>query len=178
MSERPKLLYCSGPMTGKPEFNYPTFNKVAATLRAKGYEVINPAETAGGTTRLSRATFLRIDIGYVMAADAIVLLPGWSDSQGATLEVMVAHSLGLPIYLYSPSQKDIGVELTIEGASIRASIPGGQNGTQPGPQEPVVAKILKVNNNMLSVVGWSHDLDMEDGETAEFTLVPSGGCAV
>jgi len=84
-------------MTGLPDHNYPTFNAAAASLREQGYEVINPAETAGGTIRLPRATFLRIDIGYVLAADAIVLLPGWENSSGAKLEVMIGQAIGLAI---------------------------------------------------------------------------------
>lgn len=37
-------IYVSGPMTGKPEFNYPAFNAAAKRLRDEGHFVINPAE--------------------------------------------------------------------------------------------------------------------------------------
>lgn len=92
------LVYLSGPMTGQPEYNYPAFAEAAAGLRAAGFHIINPAETAGGTTHLPRSTYLRIDIGYVMAADAIALMPGWEESNGAKLEVMVAQAMDLPVY--------------------------------------------------------------------------------
>lgn len=38
------LLYLAGPMTGYPEFNFPTFNRTAAEMRALGFAIFNPAE--------------------------------------------------------------------------------------------------------------------------------------
>lgn len=96
------LLYLSGPMSGIEEFNYPAFNKAAAILRERGHDVINPAETAGGITHLDRTRFMEIDVGYVMAADAVVVMEGWGRSKGAQLEVLLAANLGKPIYAYCP----------------------------------------------------------------------------
>jgi hypothetical protein len=36
--------YIAGPMTGLPEFNFPAFHAAAASLRARGFEVENPAQ--------------------------------------------------------------------------------------------------------------------------------------
>lgn len=94
------LIYLSGPMTGYEDFNYPRFRTATERLRQLGYDVINPAETAGGVTHLPRATFMSIDVGYVEACDAVVVLPGWHRSQGAILEVMLAHNLGKPVYVF------------------------------------------------------------------------------
>jgi len=99
------LVYLSGQMTGLPEHNYPKFHEAAARLRELGYDVLNPAETAGGVTHLSRETFLAIDTGYVSAADAVVLMmPGGLGSKGAKLEIILATSLGKPVYVYSPTE--------------------------------------------------------------------------
>lgn len=124
MSDKP-LVYISGPMTGKPEFNYPAFCRAAERLRELGYEVINPAETAGGTIHLPRSTFLRIDIGYVMAAEAVALLEGWSDSKGSKLEVMVAEAMDLPIYFYN-EREGLGARFHVENVQVRGHIKGGR----------------------------------------------------
>lgn len=132
MTDKP-LVYVSGPMTGLPDHNYNTFDRAASRLRSLGYEVINPAETAGGTIHLPRETFLRIDVGYVMAAEAVALLPGWSDSKGSKLEVMVAEAMGLPIYFYN-EREGLGAELRVEGVEVRGSIRGDRT-TRHGETE-------------------------------------------
>jgi hypothetical protein len=40
------------------------------------------------------------DLPAVCGSDCIVVLPGWQQSQGATLEVHVAKALGLPVLKY------------------------------------------------------------------------------
>ncbi len=116
----PKLVYLSGPMSGHEDFNYPVFNRAATRLRELGYDVINPAETAGGIVHLSRATFLRIDMGYVMAAEAVAVLPGWEKSRGACLEMMVGDAIDLPIHQFNWF-RGLGSRIDIEGVDLRAS---------------------------------------------------------
>lgn len=91
------ILYVSGPMTGKPGYNFPAFRRVANELRAAGFAVLNPAENFGGATDLPRATYIRFDIHQVLAAEGIALLPGWKKSRGARLEVSIANELELII---------------------------------------------------------------------------------
>lgn len=103
-------VYIAGPMTNVPQFNVPLFDFVAASLRSSHYEVVSPAEL---DSALMRATCLAskdgnyVDLeritheswGEVLARDvkvlsdtgieAIVLLPGWYNSRGATLEATV-----------------------------------------------------------------------------------------
>jgi hypothetical protein len=96
-------LYLSGPMTGIPEFNFPAFHKAAASLRASGYEVVNPAELdAADTTPMAWEDYLRRDLRVLLDCQGIALLPGWENSRGAKLESTVALALGMrPIYLTS-----------------------------------------------------------------------------
>lgn len=107
------LIYVSGPMTGYPKWNYPAFREAALCLRENGHIVLNPAETAGGSTHLTRSQFLYIDIGYVQAAEALVVLPGWKQSRGALLEVHIAHSLEKPVFWFDP-EVGLGPQIEIE----------------------------------------------------------------
>ena len=117
--DKQKLVYLSGPMTGYKDFNYEVFNKAAARLRELGYDVLNPAETAGGTTHLPRSTYLRIDMGYVMAADAVCVLPGWEHSNGASLEMLVGNAIDLPIHQFNWF-RGLGSLIEIKGVDLRA----------------------------------------------------------
>lgn len=88
-------LYLSGPMTGVAEHNAPAFNAAAAKLRALGHEVFNPAEH--GFEAMPWADYLRRDLAELLGLDALAMLPGWTASRGAQLEVHVAKSLGMPV---------------------------------------------------------------------------------
>lgn len=105
MTER---LYVAGAMSGIADFNFPLFFATAGALRGLGYEVENPADNDGSDLEsalcnaLERkgdwATYLKIDLPRLCRCDAVVALPGWRDSRGATLEVETARKLGMPIY--------------------------------------------------------------------------------
>jgi hypothetical protein len=93
-------LYVSGPMTGMPDLNFPAFNEAARLLRAAGYTVTNPAELdaqdAGKT--LTWEQYMRRDIKALMDCDGVALLPGWTESRGANLEVEIARPLKMAIW--------------------------------------------------------------------------------
>ena len=38
------IIYIAGPMTGRPDLNFPAFHAAATTLRDAGFDVVNPAE--------------------------------------------------------------------------------------------------------------------------------------
>lgn len=88
-------IYLSGPMTGLPDYNYPAFNEAARKLRAHGHDVFNPAEAFEGNQSLTWDEYLRADIKAIFDCDAIQVLPGWRDSVGARLEVILGLALGL-----------------------------------------------------------------------------------
>lgn len=97
-ADREKRVYVAGPMTGLPEFNFPLFNATAARLRSEGWHVENPAEH-GHVEGAGWADYLRWDISRIATCGAVYLLPGWSKSKGATLEVHIAQVLGLRVLL-------------------------------------------------------------------------------
>jgi hypothetical protein len=82
-------------MSGYPEHNFPAFHAEAKRLRSLGLEVVNPAElNEEGKTW---AECMRTDIAQLMTCDEVVVLPGWSQSKGASLEVDIAVRLGMPV---------------------------------------------------------------------------------
>lgn len=90
-------IYIAGPMTGIPGYNYPAFNAEAARLRALGYHVENPAENPSMEHRAEPwQHYMRMAIRQMLTCDAVALLPGWSDSKGASMEYAVATRVGIP----------------------------------------------------------------------------------
>jgi len=83
-------------MTGLPDLNFPAFHAKASELRAKGFDVVNPAEI-NPDQHLSWQECMRTDIAALVFCDGIYLLPGWQNSEGATLEHDIALRLGLSI---------------------------------------------------------------------------------
>lgn len=91
-------IYIAGPMTGLPDNNYPAFDRMAHKLRALGYTVCNPAENAPPDDP-TWGNWMRLAIGQLVTCDAVVLLCGWTDSKGASLEYLIARHLGIPTIL-------------------------------------------------------------------------------
>jgi hypothetical protein len=92
-----RRIYIAGPMTGKPDYNFPAFRAAAERLQRAGWEAVNPAENFGGRTDLPRDSYLRADIELLLRCDAMAMLPGWRDSRGARLEYLLAIELGLEL---------------------------------------------------------------------------------
>lgn len=93
-----KRLYLSGPMSGIAEHNFPAFNAEAARLRGLGYEVVNPVDV-NPDPGTSWHDCLRKDLQALLTCDTVALLPGWAKSQGAHLEMHVAHRVGMEIVI-------------------------------------------------------------------------------
>lgn len=98
---RPTLprVYIAGPMTGLPELNYPVFRAAASHLRHMGYQVESPAECELPPETTSWNQFMRSGVTQLMRCDAIVMLPGWEKSRGATAEHTIAKLIDIPVLL-------------------------------------------------------------------------------
>ena len=83
-------------MTGHRDFNFPAFVAEAIRLRALGHEVINPAEMDFPVDAQWHEC-MRADIAAMMGCEAIAMMPGWHKSDGAMLEMHLAHRVGMPI---------------------------------------------------------------------------------
>ena len=111
---RPKRAYVAGPMQGIPEFNFPTFNAVAHSMRRAGLEVFNPAErdierhggvdiskgNATGSLAAAKTEHkfdlrqaLKEDTAFICDCDMVLMLPGWEKSNGAQAEHRLAVAL-------------------------------------------------------------------------------------
>jgi len=90
-------IYISGPMTGIPEHNFPAFNAEADRLRALGYDVVNPVDLNPVEAQHSWHECLRNDLKELLDCDTIAMLDGWMDSNGAHLEMHVAHRVGIKV---------------------------------------------------------------------------------
>lgn len=93
-----KRIYIAGPMTGIQDLNYPAFNAEAARLRGLGYHVENPAENPEPACG-SWQGYMRMAIKQLVECDIIVMLPGYTMSKGAMLEMQIASRLGMPVLL-------------------------------------------------------------------------------
>ena len=99
MTRMKRSVYIAGPMSGIPEFNFPTFNDAAAYFREIGWEVFNPAEKDSessldaeayktGDAELAAETGFNFreaylwDIEAVLKSNAIYMLKGWRIPRG------------------------------------------------------------------------------------------------
>jgi len=90
-------LYIAGPMTGIKDLNFPAFHAIAATLRAAGHEVENPAEiNPDPTAEWTDCMFA--DLKALSTCDGIVMLEGWQQSPGAQIEKLWAGRTGKKIF--------------------------------------------------------------------------------
>lgn len=102
--------YIAGEMTGKKDFNFELFDKVARgfwlAAQDMGIElcIVNPSHLSMRLgTQKDYKEYLRVDIRALMDCDVIVMLPGWQNSGGATFERDIAKCLGIGIFEYSDS---------------------------------------------------------------------------
>lgn len=103
-------VYIAGPMRGRPQLNIPEFDYVAWLWRKAGWRVINPAELdkqAGAEGATNMDAIIRRDVAAILdelrprTQDGLVMLDGWSNSEGACAEYNLARWRGLTRY-YCP----------------------------------------------------------------------------
>lgn len=101
-------LYLAGPMSTLPNRNYPAFHAAATDLRGRGFHVVSPAELHADfeTNPKSYEDYLRADLRALLGTTAVVVLPGWEQSNGARLEVTVARALGMLVWEYEPQHTE------------------------------------------------------------------------
>lgn len=103
---RPRI-YIAGPMTGLPDYNFPAFHAAAAAWRAKGWDVLNPAEAFDGDQTKEYKDYVAHDMTLLRSCHAIAMLPGWDgpNARGSVWERAIALLFGLPVYDASCPQR-------------------------------------------------------------------------
>ena len=119
-----KKIYIAGPMRGYSKYNFPMFDRARDLAASRGWNPISPAdldrndgakdedlpenaEDANGQHTGTRLEVVKRDLGAVFECQAILLLPNWEKSAGATAELAVAEWLELEIYHYDPDKHEI-----------------------------------------------------------------------
>jgi uncharacterized protein DUF4406 len=99
--------YLAGPMRGIEEYNFHAFGRATAVLRHVGWDVWSPAEhdeSEGFNQKTDEAQplayYMERDLPPLCRSDAVIVLPGWEESVGASLEVHTAHVCEIPVYEY------------------------------------------------------------------------------
>ena len=91
--KRRKVVYIAGPITGVAKYWEP-FEEMAEEVRAAGFIPLIPSWQPEG---LTNAQYMRMCMAMLDAADAVLLLPGWKDSIGATIEATYAAYVDKPV---------------------------------------------------------------------------------
>ena len=77
-----KVVYIAGPITGVERY-WEAFEQAEEDLLSRGYIPLSPAHLPTGMTN---AQYTRIDFAMIDCADAVLFLPDWTASEGASLE--------------------------------------------------------------------------------------------
>ena len=98
--------YLAGPMSGIEKHNYPAFTAACLLLRNQGWDILSPHEEhpfmfSRDATLEEWQVLLREDVRLLLNCKGIILLPGWTKSNGAQLECYVAVKLGMRIKTYT-----------------------------------------------------------------------------
>lgn len=83
-------------MTGLPNFNREAFNTMAEVILRNGNIPLNPATLPAG---LEQNEYMDICFAMVRAAEQVVFLSGWSESEGAQAEYAYSKKLGLELLM-------------------------------------------------------------------------------
>jgi len=124
------MAYCiAGPMRGLPNSNLDAFAEARENLRSRGYEVICPVETSfqiygedvqATDTNYSKA--MEQCFRSVLECEGVIVLPGWGRSEGTKAELLLATTLGKPVYAYYKYRPQVLEELPNVHITTRAEV--------------------------------------------------------
>jgi hypothetical protein len=96
------MIYISGRISDhNPEVvqaRLALFDDAQATLEAAGYVTFNPAALSRTNPDWTYAQYMHQDLTALLRSDGVAILPGWTYSAGATLEVQIANVCHIPVH--------------------------------------------------------------------------------
>lgn len=88
-------VYIAGPITGTDDYEI-RFNQAAEKIKRLGMEPLNPI-SPGLVEGADYKYYIDRGLTMLMGADVVLLLPGWTRSNGARLEEQYARICGVPV---------------------------------------------------------------------------------
>lgn len=86
-------------MTGYEDYNYPAFRRAAKQLQDEGYLVEDPSTIQIVDIVVPTWTdYMRATIPMMLKCEGVATLDGWNKSRGASLEVLIANWLNMPVH--------------------------------------------------------------------------------
>ena len=91
------IVYISGAISGRPDFNRPAFARASSLLRSWGHDPVSPHDISPYAPGKTWLDYMLDDIPAMLKCEAVAVLPGWIWSRGARIEVALAWALGIKI---------------------------------------------------------------------------------
>lgn len=117
-------VYIMGPMSGLPDRNREAFYHAEAKLMTLGHNVINPAREDDKQYERTWLDYILYDLRLLQTCHGVYRLRGWQNSNGAMIENIVAHKLGLRVMDEGEDQtcaicfKEAEVQTTAKGQDV------------------------------------------------------------
>lgn len=90
-------VYISGPITGTHDA-WDRFDTMARRVKKYGHDAINPYYIGEAFPDGTHLQIMAVCLTLMSFADAILLMDGWEDSEGARQEYRKALAMGIPIF--------------------------------------------------------------------------------
>lgn len=82
-----KVIYISGPISGMPDGNREAFEEAEKLMEKQGFIVLNPRALPEG---MEKRRYMPIALAMLEQADAVLMIDGWEESDGANIEWLMA----------------------------------------------------------------------------------------
>lgn len=106
MKSKYNKVYIAGPMSGLPNFNIEAFDRAEKFIGERGDIAVNPAVLAkkwlekNPDRNMSKGEYDQLlleGLKQIHNCDAILMLPGWQNSNGAKAELSLALIRKIPV---------------------------------------------------------------------------------